>query len=118
MAVSANPGKLGSFGRLSQLGKTTRRGLPLWLEIVLVLLIKLTALFILWKAFFSHPQTKHMALPTPAVEQHLLSPKSANPATPAIPMLTPASGQPYLHAPDRPIGPGETGQPNTLKERS
>ena len=113
MSISANS------GRFSQLGKTTRRGLPLWLEIVLVLLIKLIALFILWKAFFSHPQTKHMALPTPAVEQHLLSPKSAIPATPANPaILTPASGQPYLHAPDRPISSGETGQLNILKERS
>jgi hypothetical protein len=118
MPVSANSGRLASLGRFSQIGKTTRRGLPLWLEIVLVLLIKLTALFILWKAFFSHPQTKHMALPTPAVEQHLLSPESATLATPAIPMLGPASGQPYLHAPDRTIGSGEAGQLNTLKERS
>jgi hypothetical protein len=107
MSISANS------GRFSQLGKTTRRGLPLWLEIALVLLIKLIALFILWKAFFSYPQTKHMALPTPVVEQHLLSPKSTTPA-----ILTPASGQPYLHAPDRPIGSAETGQLNTLKERS
>lgn len=53
--------------------RRTRRGLPLWLEIALVLLIKVVALFFLWKTFFSHPQTKHMALPTPAVEQHLLS---------------------------------------------
>lgn len=57
--------------------KTSRSDLPLWLEIALVLLIKVALLFLLWKAFFSHPQAKHMLLPTPLVEQHLLSPKPA-----------------------------------------
>lgn len=75
----------------ASLHRRTRRGLPLWLEITLVLLIKLAALFFLWQAFFSHPQTRHMALPTPAVEQHLLSaPQSPShspslPASPALP---------------------------------
>jgi hypothetical protein len=53
--------------------KTSRTGLPLWLEIVGILVIKVVLLFFLWKASFSHPQTKHMVLPTPVVEQHLLS---------------------------------------------
>ena len=57
--------------------KTSRTGLPLWLEITAILLIKVALLFFLWKLFFSHPQTKHMVLPTPVVEQHLLS---SNPA--------------------------------------
>lgn len=57
--------------------KTSRTGLPLWLEIALVLLIKVVLLFFLWKLFFSHPQTKHMVLPAPVVEQHFLSSKPA-----------------------------------------
>jgi hypothetical protein len=68
----------------SRLGKSTSRGLPLWLEILVVLLIKLIALYFLRAAFFSQPKTKHMRLPTPMVEQHLLSPATAKPAnTPA-----------------------------------
>jgi len=56
--------------------------LPLALEIVLVLLIKIVILTLLWHAFFSAPQTKKMRLPTPQVEQHLLTP-SAIAATPS-----------------------------------
>ena len=63
---------------LSTLFKRSQRtGLPLWLEIALVLLIKIAILFGLWKAFFSHPQTKHMALPLPVVEQHFLKPSTS-----------------------------------------
>ncbi len=47
--------------------------LPLWLEITLALLIKVAILTLLWHAFFSRPQTKHMRLPTATLEQHLLS---------------------------------------------
>lgn len=57
--------------------KSSRTGLPLWAEIALVLLVKVALLFFLWQAFFSHPQARHMALPTPVVEKHLLSPKPA-----------------------------------------
>lgn len=78
----------------ASLHRHTRRGLPLWLEIALVLLIKLAALYFLWQAFFSHPQTKHMALPTATVEQHLLqAPQSApqlssqSPSPPTSPAL-------------------------------
>jgi hypothetical protein len=64
--------------------RSQRTGLPLWLEIVLILLIKIAILFGLWKAFFSHPQTKHMALPLPIVEQHFLTP-STSISAPKIP---------------------------------
>lgn len=69
----------------TSLHRSTPRGLPLWLEIALVLLIKVVALFFLWKTFFSHPQTKHMALPTPAVEQHLLTAPQSLSRSPVLP---------------------------------
>ncbi|MFZ6747969.1 cytochrome oxidase putative small subunit CydP [Undibacterium sp. Ren11W] len=56
----------------------------------MVLLLKLLALLFLWKAFFSHPQTKHMRLPTPTVEQHMLSPSGPN--SPNAPTPDGASG--------------------------
>jgi hypothetical protein len=46
--------------------------------ITLALLLKVLLLSLLWKAFFSAPQTKKMRLPTAAVEQHLLN-------TPSLP---------------------------------
>lgn len=49
------------------------RRLPLWMEIMLVLLIKMVILILLWGAFFSKPQTKHMGLPPERLEQHLLT---------------------------------------------
>ena len=76
--------------------RSQRTGLPLWLEIVLVLLIKIAVLFGIWKAFFSHPQTKHMALPLPVVEQHFLTP------TPSIskPKISPQSLNEAPHGSD------------------
>ena len=56
--------------------------LPLAAEIALALLIKILILTLLWHAFFSTPQTKKMRMPTPQVEQHLLTP-SAIAATPS-----------------------------------
>ena len=53
--------------------KSRHTGLPLYLEISIFLCIKLLAIFIMWKLFFSQPQTKKMRLPTSTVEQHLLS---------------------------------------------
>ena len=47
--------------------------LPLPVEITLILVVKLALLFILWKLFFSEPQTKKMRMPTDLVEQHFLS---------------------------------------------
>jgi hypothetical protein len=47
--------------------------LPLWLEITLALICKALLLWLLWSAFFSAPQTRKMRMPTPQVEQHLLS---------------------------------------------
>lgn len=61
--------------------KSSHTGLPLWLEISLILCLKLLAIFILWKLFFSQPSTKKMRLPTPVVEQHLLS-KPVQPGAP------------------------------------
>jgi hypothetical protein len=52
--------------------KTLRR-MPLWLEITLVLLVKVVLLFFLWQQFFSHPQTKHMLLPAATVQQHFFT---------------------------------------------
>ncbi len=52
--------------------------LPLWAEITLVLLVKVAILTLLWNAFFSKPQTKHMRLPTEKVEQQLLSKTDSN----------------------------------------
>jgi hypothetical protein len=57
--------------------KTRHTGLPLWVEISLILLVKIALLFGLWKFFFSHPQTKHMSLPKPVVEEHFLSARTA-----------------------------------------
>ena len=57
--------------------KTRHTGLPLWVEISLILLVKIALLFGLWKFFFSHPQTKHMSLPKPVVEEHFLSARPA-----------------------------------------
>jgi hypothetical protein len=60
--------------KIQQLWQKSRHtGQPLYLEISLFLCIKLLAIFIMWKLFFSHPQTKKMRLPTSTVEQHLLS---------------------------------------------
>ncbi len=50
------------------------RPLPLWLAITLALILKVLLLTLLWQAFFSHPQAKHMRLPGAQVEQHLLHP--------------------------------------------
>ncbi|AIY41012.1 hypothetical protein LT85_1854 [Collimonas arenae] len=47
--------------------------LPLAVEIILILAVKIALLTVLWKAFFSEPQTKKMRMPTELVEQHFLS---------------------------------------------
>jgi hypothetical protein len=61
--------------------RSTRTGLPLWLEITMIIIIKLVSIFLLWKLFFSHPSTKKMRLPTAVVEQHLLTPAIARSST-------------------------------------
>ncbi|MGS0740333.1 cytochrome oxidase putative small subunit CydP [Glaciimonas sp. GG7] len=66
--------------------------LPLWLEITLILIIKLALLFVLWKLFFSTPQTKKMRMPTDLVEQHLLNKPFSKPLSkPSIPATTPSN---------------------------
>ena len=47
--------------------------LPLAWEITLVLMVKLIVIIAIKKTFFSEPQAKKMLVPTPQVEQHLLS---------------------------------------------
>ena len=56
--------------------------LPLALEITLILVIKLALLFVLWKLFFSEPQTKKMRMPTNLVEQHFLTGTASPPSSP------------------------------------
>ncbi|MEM4990279.1 cytochrome oxidase putative small subunit CydP [Collimonas sp. H4R21] len=55
--------------------------LPLAVEITLILVVKIALLTLLWKAFFSEPQTKKMRMPTNLVEQHFLSQPPAAPAS-------------------------------------
>jgi hypothetical protein len=59
------------------------RGMPLALAIGLALVLKGALLFWLWHAFFSHPQAKHMRMPTAQVQQHLLA--GAPPSSPSPP---------------------------------
>ncbi|MDY7579498.1 hypothetical protein RGU70_14360 [Herbaspirillum sp. RTI4] len=47
--------------------------LPLWLEITLILIVKITLLTLLARTFFSEPQAKKMRMPTDLVEQHFLN---------------------------------------------
>ena len=61
--------------------------MPFALAITLALLLKVLLLSLLWKAFFSAPQTKKMRLPTAVVEQHLLD-------APSLPPLPKASNDP------------------------
>jgi hypothetical protein len=69
--------------RFSRLPRLTK--LPLGVEITLLLAIKISLLTVLAKTCFSEPQAKHMRMPIPLVEQHLLMP-----ATPVI-ALAPTS---------------------------
>lgn len=45
---------------------------PLAAQIAAALLLKFFLLYLLWLAFFSHPQAHRMRLPTAAVERQLL----------------------------------------------
>jgi hypothetical protein len=51
-----------------------KRKPSLALTITVALIVKALLLYGLWLAFFSHPPTKKMRLPTAQVEQHLLAP--------------------------------------------
>ncbi|SFB05658.1 hypothetical protein SAMN04515620_11530 [Collimonas sp. OK607] len=59
--------------------------LPLAVEITLILIVKIALLTLLWKAFFSEPQTKKMRMPTELVEQHFLT------QPPGAPLSAPSS---------------------------
>jgi hypothetical protein len=60
------------LARIKRLPRLTRW--PLGVEIALALVLKLALLALIWNAFFSTPQAKKMRMPTPQVEQHLLTP--------------------------------------------
>lgn len=53
--------------------KRTRRE-RLALTLFVTIAVKCLVLYGLWYAFFSHPQTKHMLLPSDQVERHLFAP--------------------------------------------
>ena len=57
---------------LAALRHKTRRGLPLWLEIAVVLAIKLLLLWWIKVQWFSAPLAQHMTVPDRAIEQQLL----------------------------------------------
>nr|WP_314542767.1 cytochrome oxidase putative small subunit CydP [uncultured Massilia sp.] len=44
------------------------------LTLFVTIAVKCLVLYGLWYAFFSHPQTKHMLLPSDQVERHLFAP--------------------------------------------
>ncbi|MBS1170623.1 MAG: hypothetical protein H6R01_1541 [Burkholderiaceae bacterium] len=48
-------------------------GMPLALEIALVLAVKVAVIFALRQAFFANPQAKKMVVPAQQVEQHFFS---------------------------------------------
>ncbi|KZE25274.1 hypothetical protein EV683_11252 [Crenobacter luteus] len=54
-----------------------KTGLPLWLEIVLVLALKAALLWGAWSLWFAQPIARHMTVPEPAVSQQLLGQPSA-----------------------------------------
>jgi hypothetical protein len=60
-------------------------GMPLALAITLALVAKIVILTLLYQAFFSAPQAKHMRMPTARVEQHLLG----NPVPVSVPKVQP-----------------------------
>jgi len=74
--------------------------LPLPLEITVIVIVKLALLCVLWKLFFSEPQTKKMRMPTDLVEQHFLgNPPKASPtglsAASDLPHPSPTSEAPH-----------------------
>ncbi|MEB0010164.1 hypothetical protein QN379_23295 [Glaciimonas sp. Gout2] len=63
--------------------------LPLAVEITIIVIIKLALLFVLWKLFFSEPQTKKMRMPSALVEQHFLTNRPASTLPPATKLTAP-----------------------------
>ncbi|WP_035053957.1 cytochrome oxidase putative small subunit CydP [Andreprevotia chitinilytica] len=64
----------------------TRRGplrtsLPLWLEITLILVIKVFLLWGAWKLWFSAPLAHHMQVPQSAISQQLLGVAASAPVS-------------------------------------
>lgn len=65
-----------------RLPRSIQPRLPLALTIALALVLKVIILTLLWKTFFSTPQTKKMRMPTSQVEQHLLAAPAPIPPLP------------------------------------
>ena len=63
--------------------------IPLALEITIIIIVKLALLHVLWRLFFSEPQTIKMRMPTELVEQHFLTNRPGT--TPATPLANPAT---------------------------
>lgn len=59
--------------------RTRRERLALTLFVAIA--VKCLVLYGLWYAFFSHPQTKHMLLPSGQVERHLFAAPAAGPVS-------------------------------------
>ncbi|BCL75845.1 hypothetical protein JHS3_15810 [Jeongeupia sp. HS-3] len=57
-----------------------RTGLPLWLEITVILLIKCLLLYGAWKLWFAEPMAKNMTVPDRAINQQLLGGSTTMPA--------------------------------------
>jgi hypothetical protein len=69
--------------QLSRLPRLTQ--LPLGVEITMLLVIKISLLFVLARLCFAEPQAKHMRMPTALVEQHLLAPAAPSTTVCAAP---------------------------------
>lgn len=65
----------------------TRRGLPLWLEITVVLVLKILLLWWAKTLWFDQPLARHMTVPAAAVERQLLG------TAPAAPTSSPVYGE-------------------------
>lgn len=77
MNTASLPDKPAATPRLR--GKRPQRRERLALTLFVTVAVKCLVLYGLWHAFFSHPQTKHMLLPSGQVERHLFSVPAAGP---------------------------------------
>lgn len=67
---------------LSKHALRTARRSNLALTLAVTIAVKCLALYGLWYACFSHPQTKHMLLPAGQVERHLFASPAAHDSLP------------------------------------
>ncbi|WP_432719709.1 hypothetical protein R0381_000147 [Jeongeupia wiesaeckerbachi] len=62
-----------------------RTGLPLWMEITIMLLIKCLLLYGAWRLWFSAPLAKKMTVPDAAISQQLLGQPAATETRSTVP---------------------------------